>query len=487
VFPQIKVLAGHRFEPALAWRSNLRNPFHQEVLDDPAAQQVATQPPKLQVATCGSGTGTSWNDAGLFGRIGGMATDDAPIRAGSLRLLAGNPPFRLLWSARAVSYLGDSLGLVALMLHVADATGRALAVALLLLVGDFAPALLGPLAGTLVDRLDRKRVMVGCELVQGVLVAATALWLPPLPWLLVLVWLRALAGQVFQPGSRAAVPALVPDSDLERANAAIGIATNGGETLGPLSAALLLPVLDVRGVLLLDAATFLVSAALLGLLPGRPRPGSGRQARFLADTGAGLRYLWGEPTVRPVALGYFAVVACSGVDDVALMSWPPTRWAPGALRSGCCRPASASGCWRGMHCWPEHVRGSRWLRCRWSALPSAALATCSPGWLGRWRRPSWSRPSAGSALPAWTSPPTPCCSGSCPRPCSDGSSAACTARSASPPRSPIFWAGCCWTGPRRGSPSSSPAPGGLLATPATAAALRHAIREPSGSGREPGG
>jgi hypothetical protein len=167
VFPQIKVLAGHRFEPALAWRSNLRNPFHQEVLDDPAAQQVATQPPKLQVATCGSGTGTSWNDAGLFGRIGGMATDDAPIRAGSLRLLAGNPPFRLLWSARAVSYLGDSLGLVALMLHVADATGRALAVALLLLVGDFAPALLGPLAGTLVDRLDRKRVMVGCELVQG--------------------------------------------------------------------------------------------------------------------------------------------------------------------------------------------------------------------------------------------------------------------------------------------------------------------------------
>ena len=86
-----------------------------------------------------------------------------------------------------MSFLGDSLGLVALMLHVADTTGRALAVALLLLVGDFAPALLGPLAGTLADRLDRKRVMVSCELVQGVLVGATALWLPPLPVLLVLV------------------------------------------------------------------------------------------------------------------------------------------------------------------------------------------------------------------------------------------------------------------------------------------------------------
>jgi MFS family permease len=92
-----------------------------------------------------------------------------------------------------------------------------------------------------------------------------------------------------------------------------------GETFGPLSAALLLPVLDVRGVLLLDAATFLISAALLGLVPGMPRPGSRRQVPFLADTRAGLRYLWSGPTVRAVALGYFAVVACNGVDDVALV------------------------------------------------------------------------------------------------------------------------------------------------------------------------
>ena len=40
---------------------------------------------------------------------------------------------------------------------------------------------------------------------------------------------------------------------------------------------------------------------------------------FLADTGTGLRYLWGEPAVRAVALGYFAIVACNGIDDVALV------------------------------------------------------------------------------------------------------------------------------------------------------------------------
>ena len=250
-----------------------------------------------------------------------MTPDGGPAGAGSLRLLGANRPFRLLWTARTVSFAGDSLGLVALMLHVAETTGQALAVALLLLAGDLVPALSGPLAGTLADRVDRRRVMVGCELVQSALVVVIALWLPSLPLLLVLVGLRAAAAQVFQPASRAAVPAVVPGRDLERANAAVGLGTNGGEALGPLAAAVALPVLEVRGVLLADAATFLVSAALLGFLPAMPGagPGRGRRASFLADARTGLRYLWGQPAVRAVALGYFAIVACNGIDDVALV------------------------------------------------------------------------------------------------------------------------------------------------------------------------
>jgi len=266
-----------------------------------------------------------------------MATDGGPAGAGSLRLLAANRPFRLLWSARAVSFLGDSLSLVALMLHVAETTGQALAVAWLLLAGDFAPALLGPLTGTVADRLDRRRVMVGCELLQGALVAVIALWLPALPLLLVLVGLRAVAGQVFQPASRAAVPSVVPERDLERANAAVGVATNGGEALGPLVAALLLPVLEVRGVLLVDAASFLVSAALLGLLPPLAGAAGGDRARpasFLADAGAGLRYLRGQPVLRAVVGGYVAVVACTGIDDVALVFLATDTFGAGRSAAG---------------------------------------------------------------------------------------------------------------------------------------------------------
>ncbi|MBA2323933.1 MAG: MFS transporter [Pseudonocardiales bacterium] len=239
----------------------------------------------------------------------------------SLRLLRANGAFRLLWTARAVSFLGDSLSLVALMLHVAASTGHALAVALLLLVGDGVPALFGPLAGTISDRFELKRVLVGCEVAQGVIVMVIALWLPSLPLLLALVAVRGIAGQIFQPASRAVVPDVVRDRDLEGANAAIGIGTNGGEALGPLLAAILFPIVGVRGVLLVDAATFVVSALLLAVLPLRLRtPETDTERTSLwQDTGAGLRYIVASPLVRTIGLGFFAVVAFTGIDDVALV------------------------------------------------------------------------------------------------------------------------------------------------------------------------
>ena len=79
---------------------------------------------------------------------------------GTFALLGGNRPFRALWSARATSYLGDSMGLVALLLYTQRSAGTAIAVALLLLAGDFVPGLFGPFTGTVGDRFDVRKVMV---------------------------------------------------------------------------------------------------------------------------------------------------------------------------------------------------------------------------------------------------------------------------------------------------------------------------------------
>jgi MFS family permease len=203
-------------------------------------------------------------------------------------LLRTNQPFQRLWAARTISYFGDSLSLVTLMLHVAQSTGQALAIAVLLLLGDFAPALVGPLTGTVSGRFDLKRVMVGCELAQAGLVAVIALWLPALPMLLVLVGLRSVVAQIFQPASRAAVPLLVRADDLPGANAPIGFGTNVGETVGPLAAAVAVPLLRIRGALLVDVATFLVSATVLGVMPQIQRGERAVRTSFLRDARAGL-------------------------------------------------------------------------------------------------------------------------------------------------------------------------------------------------------
>ncbi|GAA0951605.1 MFS transporter [Virgisporangium aurantiacum] len=229
-------------------------------------------------------------------------------------LLRANPGFRLLWTARTASYVGDSLGLVALLIYLEMSTGQALAVAFLLIAADSVPGLFGPLTGVVSDRFDLRRVLVGCDVAQGVLTLAIAVLLPPLPVLLLLVCLRGIAAQVFQPAARSAVPVLVADKDLETANSTLGAGTFGLEVVGPLLAAALLPVLDTRGLLFVDAATFAVSAVLLARLPALPRAVTEGEG-----TRAGLAYIRRAPVVRAIGLGFVAVVAFSGVDDVALV------------------------------------------------------------------------------------------------------------------------------------------------------------------------
>jgi MFS family permease len=237
------------------------------------------------------------SDAGADAKAESKAGDGG---VGALELLRTNAPFRSLSIARIVSFVGDSVSLVALMLYVADSVGQALAIALLLLVGDFTPSLVSPITGAITDRFNLKTVMITCELIQGAILLLIALSLPALPLLLVLVGARAIGGQVFQPASRAAVPALVKDKDLEVANSTIGFGTNGAEAIG---------------------ASFLLSAMLLMKLPSMPPvpPENGEKTTLLAGAKEGLGYIWKMRPLRIIALGFCAIVAFNGIDDVALV------------------------------------------------------------------------------------------------------------------------------------------------------------------------
>ncbi len=237
----------------------------------------------------------------------------------SWKLLRHNHQFRRLWLARVVSFFGDAMGLVALILYVAERAGTGTAVALLLLAGDFIPTLLSPLIGVLADRLERRGTLVACELGQALAIGVIVVAEPPLVPLFALVAMAALLGHLFQAVAQSTVPDLVADEDLERANALIGGGTHGLEAIGPLLAAAFLGFVSPLGVLAIDALTFLVSPLLLVGLPRLAGAPSGQTESASAAARTGIRFIWRHPILRPVVVTFVVAVAFSGMDDVALV------------------------------------------------------------------------------------------------------------------------------------------------------------------------
>ena len=233
-------------------------------------------------------------------------------------VLVANRRFRRLWLARAISFTGDGIALTALVLHVQTVEGTGTAVAALLLAQAL-PHVLGPVAGTFADRVDRRTLMIGCDLARAALFAATALVLPGMAGVVAIMALAATLDTLFGPAGNSAVPLLVDRDDLVSANAWMGTALNLQAALGPLLGGILMATLGIRGALAVNAVTFVLSALVLLRIPGLP-PGPERSpARFRDDLRAGLAYARVHPIARAVVVTLFLGVAFAGIDNVALV------------------------------------------------------------------------------------------------------------------------------------------------------------------------
>lgn len=215
---------------------------------------------------------------------------------------------------------------MALVLSVVQSTTRGIsasvAVGLLLLV-QVAPRFLGPFAGTLADRVDQRHLMVWCDGAQALLFGLIALWLPPLPVLLALVACTSVLATFFFPAGRSALPALVGAEDLVPANALLASGFNLSLAAGPGLGALLVVFSGVRGALLLDALSFVCSAALLvrlpALVPSERKAVERGWRTFFQETREGLSYLSRHQVARAVGTSLFLVVMLVAVDNVALV------------------------------------------------------------------------------------------------------------------------------------------------------------------------
>lgn len=214
--------------------------------------------------------------------------------------------------------MGDGVAILALVLLVQQTHGTGVAVGGLLLATAL-PRFLGPLAGVVVDRVEQRSLMIACDLGQAVLFAAIAWLEPAYPTLLAMVAGTAVLETLFGPAGRSAVPALVRPDQLLRANAWIGTSLNIRVAVGPVLGGLLVALFDVRGALVVNAATFVVSALVLLRLPPLRAARSEDAGGFLAVGAEGLRFAWRTPVVRTLVIALFLGVAFAAVDDVALV------------------------------------------------------------------------------------------------------------------------------------------------------------------------
>jgi MFS transporter, DHA3 family, macrolide efflux protein len=183
-------------------------------------------------------------------------------------LLRNPPSFGLLALATLASGLGTWLAFVALTVDVYDRTNSATWVSALF-IADFLPAIvIGIAAGTIVDRMQRRRLMIISDLVRVVVFLA----LPFAGSAGVIVALAAVAGFAtgfFRPAVYAGLPNLVPDEELANANSVLQTIENAAWAVGPLLGGVLVAATGPDAAYVINALTFLVSAALLTRIPGR--------------------------------------------------------------------------------------------------------------------------------------------------------------------------------------------------------------------------
>jgi MFS family permease len=229
---------------------------------------------------------------------------DVPDRPATYRALFADSEFRALWLAQAISLTGDQLARVALASLVYTETGSPFITALVYAL-TYLPWLIGgPLLSGLADRYPRRAVMVSCQLLSAALVALMAVPGTPLPVLATLLFLVILVESPFLAARASLLVDVLPDDRYVLASAMNQLTVQGSQVFGFAGGGALVLLLEPSGALLLDAASFLLAAALVrfGVRARPPAAGAAEQGSSWQRMRTGARVVFGDPRLRGLVL-----------------------------------------------------------------------------------------------------------------------------------------------------------------------------------------
>lgn len=230
--------------------------------------------------------------------------------------------FSLMWSAQLVSTIGSSLTDLAAGILIYRYTGSALAVGLTLMVTAVPTLLVGLVAGVFVDRFDRKRILLGSDLLRGLIVLCIPFGVinfGPLA-LYGLLFLAAIVRQFFDPAWESVLPEIASEDELASANSFLSISSFGSTAVGFALAGFLASV-DIHLPFYIDAVTFFFSFALV-LLVRITRVTSEESTTVgvvIGNLRAGVRFLWTTPILRSSLIVSVPVLFSFGLWNVLLL------------------------------------------------------------------------------------------------------------------------------------------------------------------------
>ena len=222
--------------------------------------------------------------------------------------------FTIVWLGQIVSVLASSMSQFALSIWMYDQTKSALAMGMMQVFYITPFLIISPIAGVMVDRHNRKMMMMVSDIAAGLATIAILIlqYFGILEyWHLYLTSIVYGLGMAFQwPAYSTAISTMIPKEQYGRANGMMSLVEAGPHVVAPLLAGALLPVIGLTGVLFFDVATFILAIGALMIVfipqPVRTEEGAQGQGNILKEAAYGFKYIFARPSLLGLQLTFFA-------------------------------------------------------------------------------------------------------------------------------------------------------------------------------------
>ena len=234
--------------------------------------------------------------------------------------------FSIVWLGQLVSMTGSGMTRFALTIWVWQETGEATALAIVAIF-SFAPAIFfSPIAGAIVDRVSRKRVMIASDLAAGLSTVALLILFSTGHLEIWHLWAAGFFASAFEsfqfPAYSAAITTMIEKKHYTRANAMLAMVQSASMIIAPALAGALLGFIGINGIMIIDIVTFLfaIGTLLLVVIPDPAETAAGRASRgtLLQESVFGFRYIFSNRSLLGLLLIFFTTNLTFGLTMILL-------------------------------------------------------------------------------------------------------------------------------------------------------------------------